>query len=275
MNSKLKRSLIVFGIVAGILFGIYESAIFAPVEVMGGYQIDISPFEVRMESYDMALFGTIKSIETKLIDESSCGRYGWHDESGELILSEEICKENHVPHMFITLAVDQYIKDTTGEFADEITVIDITTGTGTENGMKIRYVVDNAGDYVIGERSLYFAVPCKNDDLYLCTSSGLTKYDYTDDGMLQVPYNEKRLEEMLEKKGITMQQANSLAKNLAWHDVMPGSVQHDLKKHLPVSPDRLEKVIQVHSESEVDGEKAIWFNDQIKKVMREYPESEG
>jgi hypothetical protein len=202
MNSKIKKPLIIIAIILGVSFGIYESAIFAPVITEGESMRLLATYEAQVEVQDIVVLATVESVETKLVDESTSGRAGTYDEELEKYVpyGEEIFEEEHVPYQFITLKIDEYIKDETDNFADTLTIRDKANGVGSWKNMKVNYHSDEVVDYNVGEQSI-FVVGKNTDEDYLYVTGYIAKYDILDNDTIQ----SKDMAEMFESFEISEQ----------------------------------------------------------------------
>jgi len=186
------------------------------------------PFEFGVYNSDVTVLATVQSIETKLIDTShsrthtvmadgyleaydAYSKVRWSDDydgptSLEIYMqystnqTYETPVEEHIPIRFITLKVDQYIQDKTGEFADTLVIKTPGSGEGIQDGEKVYY--SHNREYTIEEQSIYMlknyslegVVVLSNrfDDKYTIIS----KYDINDDNTIQSTYSQKVLESL-------------------------------------------------------------------------------
>ena len=202
MNSKIRKPLIIIAIISGVSFGIYESGIFAPIITEGESMRLLATYEAQVQVQDIVVLATIESVETKLVDKSATSQSVTFDEKLEKYVpyGEETFEEKHVPYQFVTLKVDEYIKDKTGNFADTLTIRDKANGVGSWKNMKVNYHSEEVVDYSVGEQSV-FVVGKNTDEDYLYVTGYIAKYDILDDGTIQ----SKDMAEMFESFEISEQ----------------------------------------------------------------------
>ena len=211
MNKRLKL-LIITGIVIAVSFGIYESAIFAPTITQGESSRLLGSFESDVAMYDIAVLATIESVKTKLVDESKTSQAGTYDEELKKFVpyGEPMFEEQHVPYQFITLRIDEYIKDSTGNFAETLTVRDKANAVGTWKNMKVKYESEEVVDYTVGEQSVYI-IGKSVDGTYLFTPGFVGKYNILDDGTIQTKDMADVFESQNIAKGTIRQPISSFA----------------------------------------------------------------
>ncbi|WP_316506075.1 hypothetical protein [Nitrosopumilus sp.] len=193
MNFKIRNFVVVIVVIAVSGFIAYESGVFAPTIVQGQGQINPMTFEQKIETYDMIVIGTVQSVETKTVDESWTSRPALFDEEGNHIgEGEPTYIEKHVPYQHITLRVDEYLKDATGEYSDTITVLDHDDGLGTSDGIKHQFKYDLKTDYEVGDKSLYF-IWQHSETKNLHTTGHLSKYNIGKDNMIQREFSDRAL----------------------------------------------------------------------------------
>ena len=142
-------------------------------------------FEERVRVFPIIVLATVESTETELIDESEWSSHLILDDNMNVIgESEATYEERIVPYTFVTLQIDDYIKDDTGAFSDTIRVRAEADGEGVINGESVLFQNSQIIKYSIGEQSLYFIEYQENENLFRMDSySG--KFIIDDNNMIQ------------------------------------------------------------------------------------------
>ena len=185
------------------------------------------PFEHSVYNSHVTALATIQSIETKIFDESINEEkwvYGENAEGFSTLFSkffyeeitekefDEITKQKHlvgveylenkVPYRYITLKVDQYIKDETEKFVDTIILKIPADGEGVRKNEKVWYQATSL-KYPIGEQAMYmllnFSILAEKgivsgefENVY----RGVGKYAIYENNTIQSAYSQKVLESL-------------------------------------------------------------------------------
>jgi len=174
-KKKIIFSSILIGIFVTSVFSIYEYTSYSDVkmtnisETNDKTDLDNIPtvhstsqymkltFEERVKVYPITVLATVESKDIELIDESEwSGHLILDDDMNVIGESESIYKERIVPYVFVTLRIDEYIKDETGTFSDTIRVRTEAEGEGSVKGSPVIFKNNQSIKYSIGEQSLYF-----------------------------------------------------------------------------------------------------------------------
>ncbi len=212
------------------------------------------PFEYGVYNSHVTVLATVESVETMIVDESTyqerhVNKEGYSELEKELSLkllakkitneeyleilrqqqtgeTYEVYMENKKPYRFITLSVDQYLKDETEKFADVLVIKTPGNGEGVRNGEKV-YFSHTLG-YPIGEQAIYILINYfilaekgivagdEYDDKYTI----IAKYDINDDNTIQSMYSQKVLESLYRYEQnaaiITINYPEEHAKKMKW-----------------------------------------------------------
>ncbi|MDH3277157.1 MAG: hypothetical protein OEL77_02870 [Nitrosopumilus sp.] len=116
-------------------------------------QFSQTPYHRKVISSEMILVGTIIDIQTKLVDTSyetySINEKGEKD--GDIINNI-----SHTPFQFVTVNVDEYLKDVTNTFSETFTFKDFGSGTGIQNENQIQVISENEVKHNVGDKALFF-----------------------------------------------------------------------------------------------------------------------
>src|SRR5690606_39674511 len=69
---------------------------------------------------------------------------------------EPLYNEIKTPYQFVTIEVEEYIKDEEGVYSPQLIFRDFGSGFTTIEGKKVIIEVEDQTEYKIGERSLFF-----------------------------------------------------------------------------------------------------------------------
>jgi len=128
-------------------------------------------FEDRAKIFPIVVLATVESIETELADESEWSSHLILDDDMNVIgESEATYEERIVPYTFVTLRVDEYIKDETDVFSDTIRVRGEANGEGSVKGEPVLFQNNQITKYLIGEQSMYFIDYRENENLFRINS---------------------------------------------------------------------------------------------------------
>jgi len=114
-----------------------------------GAQLAPTTIENEIKNNEIIAIGTIQSIETQLIDES-------YSSSQEWAPGKRIEFEMKRPYYFVTIKVDEYLNDQTGQFSEFLTFKDIGEGMGVYNGEPVYFTNEYVGNHTKGEQALFF-----------------------------------------------------------------------------------------------------------------------
>ena len=189
------------------------------------------PFERSIQTSHVTVLATVKSIETRLIDTSyeittpvmmdgfdevlidannvqgqTLGEKITHLEE---IVEQYTTDQTHIsihqekkPFNYVTLHVDQYLKDETETFADELILKIPANGEGTRANENVWYQADSL-EFLIGEQAMYILknysilaeqgfVKGEYENIY----QGIIRYDIDDDNTIQSKYSQRVLESL-------------------------------------------------------------------------------
>ncbi len=225
LSASVVLPIVIFGIFLGTTDFLKEEQInpqHLPVVNTSSQSVMYS-FENKIKSHGVAFLGTVQSVETKILDQSAYKERNVYKEgSSELedelvlkVINNEITNqelleimeqqltgetyteyvENKTPFRYITLDVDQYFKDSTGQFADTIIVKTYGEGEGILDGEKVYYPNRNNMEYPVGEQAIY-VLSDRPDHDFLVFSGFDGKYSITDD-MIQSKFNQYMLEDLV------------------------------------------------------------------------------
>ncbi|RNJ78943.1 MAG: hypothetical protein EB829_03345 [Nitrosopumilus sp. H8] len=181
--------------------------------IVSGAQANPWDTAFMTKASDMIFEGTVKSTETKHVYEPPITRspeehkrivkeradiimnitgeptppsnYEWPIlPNGNLLIEPE----RHVPYNYVTVQVTEWLKDSTGQFADQVIVRDYTTGaTGKIGGEPAWFEYRDAVGYSDGEKGIFFAEYIEGE---LTTHGALQVFRYNDDGLVYLPYSD-------------------------------------------------------------------------------------
>ena len=187
-------------------------------------------FEDLIKNHGVAVLATVKFVEIKIEDRSyedikyvyKEGYKEFQEELVKKLLNHEITNdelyetllqqrtgetyteyiENKIPVRYITLKVDQYLADITGQFADTIIVKTSGYGEGIRNGEMVYYGNHKDMQYPIGEQSIYVLTDLADPD-FLILDGFTGKYTINDNGMIQSKFNQYILEPKVTDNQVT------------------------------------------------------------------------
>ena len=155
-------------------------------------QYGVTSFEGVVKAEPITVLATVQSIETKMIDESRYSGAFIVDEDFNITgQTEQVWEEYHVPYLFVTLRVDEYIKDSTGQFLDTIVVKTKGTGEGTYRGEQRFYTYDTENDFPIGKTAMYSINVFSENDFRIDSHTAI--FHIFDDGTIQSDYMQEFL----------------------------------------------------------------------------------
>jgi|APSaa5957512535_1039671.scaffolds.fasta_scaffold47900_1 hypothetical protein len=140
-------------------------------------------FQQKVAGSPIVILGTVKSTETKIIDKSDYFSFAKFDNDQKYVGGTDPVWHNiQKPYLYVTLTVDEYLKDSTEIYADEITIRVEGTGEGIYYNNTRFYSYDDTEDYPIGEQAIYMTY---YDDEVLSHSKHASKFYVSDDNTIQ------------------------------------------------------------------------------------------
>ena len=128
MNNKRIAMISIVVTVISVFYVAWETQPLESTITRSAQYTDLS-FERAVEMADVIFVGTVIDEDVKLVRED---RYDYHDNG-----TKYVDRELLYPYRAITVDVQEYLKDTTDQFANPLTILDYPNGLiGEVNGVK-------------------------------------------------------------------------------------------------------------------------------------------